>query len=287
MSAIEPGPDLDGIALVDHGDDVGGGQLAHDPRRHAGARRRRGDDGAGGRLPSAARSDGAGRRRCRRRRCWGYAGHLVGAGPVLGPPLLERLGRVVGVDLHEPVRGEQLGADVVPFLVERLEVYAAEGRQEHGEVERQRVGGAVQLLVVDDALLDAGHVRPGDGPDAPLAEEGLGPQLRGGLESLLGERQPTDAEVAQLVLVGQVDDVGQVAHPGLAYLVLDVEGVLEGCALARARPVAHADDQGLVLALLHLGDRCLQRGRRLGGMARGAHREGVAIRDPGPGWPRS
>ena len=186
---------------------------------------------------------------------FGYAGHLVGAGPVLGPPLLERLRRVVGVDLHEPVRGEELGADVRRHPC-RTPAGRRRGRAAGAWRSRsQRVGGAVQLFVVDDALFDTGHVCPGDGPDAPLAEEGLGPQLGGRLEPLLGERQPPDAEVAQLVLVGEVDDVGQVAHTGLAHLVLDVEGVLEGRPLARARPVAHADDQGLVLALLHPGDR--------------------------------
>src|SRR5665213_417269 len=169
--------------------------------------------------------------------------HLVRAGPVLGAPLLERLGRVIGVDLHEPVGGE-----------------------EHGEVERQRVVGAVQLLIVHDAFLDASHVGTSDGPDPPFPEERLGPQLRRGLEPLPGERQPTDAEVAQFVLVGQVHDVGKLAHAGLANLVFDVERILEGGTLARARPVPHADHQYLALALLHLGDRCLERGGCLDGV---------------------
>ena len=159
-----------------------------------------------------------------------------------------------------------------------MEVDPAKRREEHGEVECQRVHGAVQLLVVHDALFDAGDVGTGNGPDPPLAEQRLGPQLRRGLEALLGEGEPAHAEIAELVLVGQVHDVGQVAHPGLAYLVLDVEGVLEGGALARACPVAHAHDQGLLLALLHLGDRCLECGGCLDSVARGAHGLRVAVR---------
>ena len=112
--------------------------------------------------------------------------------------------------------------------------------------------------------------------------------LRGGLEALLGEGQPADAEVAELVLVGQVDDVGQVAHAGLAQLVLDVEGVLEGRALAGAGAVAHADDEGLALALLHACsiDAC-ERGRGLDGVTGGAHRVGVAVGTEARAWRRS
>ena len=122
--------------------------------------------------------------------------YLVSAGPVLGPPLLERLGPVVGVHLHEPARGEQLVADVRPLGVERLQVHPAERRQQHGEVEEQPLDRPVELFIVDDAFLDARDVGPGDRPDPTLPEERLGPQFRGRLESLLGEGQPTDTKVA-------------------------------------------------------------------------------------------
>ena len=112
---------------------------------------------------------------------------------------------------------------------------------------------------MNDAFLDARDVGPGDRPDPTLPEERLGPQFRGRLESLLGEGQPTDAEVAEVVLVGQVDDVGQVPHAGQAHLVLHVERVLEGCALTGAGPVPHPDDEDLTFALLHPGDRSLER----------------------------
>ena len=54
------------------------------------------------------------------------------------------------------------------------------------------------------------------------------------------QRTYTDAEVTELVLVGQVDDLGEVAHAASAQLVLDVEGVLERSALAGAGAVTRA-----------------------------------------------
>ena len=90
--------------------------------------------------------------------------------------------------------------------------------------------------------------------------------------------RPPTPKSPEVVLVGQVDDVGQVADAGLAHLVLHVEGVLEGGTLAGAGPVPHADHEDLAFALLHLVDRRLEGCRRLGGVARGAHRVGVAVR---------
>ena len=205
------------------------------------------------------------------------AGHLVSTRPVLGPPLLERFARVVGVDLHEPIGGEQLVGDVRPVGVVGVEIHPAERREQHGEVEEQRVRRTIQLLIVDDALLDARDVGPGDRPDPTLTEERLGPQLGRRLEPPLGEGQPADAEVPELVLVGQVDDVGQVADTGLAHLVLHVERVLEGRSLAGAGPMPHPDDEDLTFTVLHPLDRCLEGRRHVDRMARGAHRVGVAV----------
>jgi hypothetical protein len=64
------------------------------------------------------------------------------------------------------------------------------GGKQHGEVEEQRADRSVELLVVDDARLDAGDMGSGDGPDPPLPEERLGAQLRRRLETLLREGQP-------------------------------------------------------------------------------------------------
>ena len=102
-----------------------------------------------------------------------------------------------------------------PVAVEGLQVGAAKGRQEHGEVERQAALRAVELLVVDDAGVDPLDVGSQDGPHAALAKERLGPHLAGGLEAVLGEGHAPHAEVAEFVLVGEVDDVGQVAHAAL------------------------------------------------------------------------
>ena len=120
---------------------------------------------------------------------------------------------------------------------------------------------------MDDSLLDARYVGPGDRSDPSLPEQGFCPELRRRLEPLLGEGQPTDAEVTEFVLVGQIDDVGQLPDTGLAHLVLHVERVLEGRALAGAGPVPHPDDEDLAFAPLHPGDRPLKRRRRVDGMA--------------------
>ena len=130
---------------------------------------------------------------------------------------------------------------------------------------------------MDDALLDAHDVGPGDRSDPSLPKERLGPQLGRCLKPLLGEGQTIDAEVPELVLVGQVHDVGQVTDTGLAHLVLDVERVLEGRSLAGTGPVAHPDDEDLTFALLHPLDRRLEGRRRVDCVARGAHRVGVAV----------
>ena len=166
----------------------------------------------------------------------GVPGGLVGLRPVLGAPLAGRFRRVVGVNLQEAAGREQVGGDVRPVPVIGLQVRAPERRQQHGEVEGKGVVPAVEGLVVDLARLDPLDVRAQDGLDPALTEQRLGPDLAGGQVSLLLEHHPADAEVTQLVLVAQVDHVGEVPQPAGAQLVLDVEGVLERRALAGILP---------------------------------------------------
>ena len=165
-----------------------------------------------------------------------------------------------------------------PVRSKACSVGAAERRQQHREVERQALVRAVEGLVEELALLDPLDVGAEDRADAALTEQRLGPGLAGGQEAALAEDHAADAEVAELVLVGQVDDLGQVAHPGRAELVLDVEGVLECCSLAGAGAVAHADDQPLRLAGAEPVDDLVERGRGLDGVTGGADRPGVAVR---------
>lgn len=97
-------------------------------------------------------------------------------------------------------------------------------------------------------------------------------------------RDPVDPEVAQLVRVGEGDDAGRVPDARLADPVLHVEGILERRALARAGPVTRPDDEDLACTLPHPGDRCLERGRSVGGVGRRAHRVGLAVgAEPGRG----
>jgi hypothetical protein len=91
---------------------------------------------------------------------------------------------------------------------------AAERRQQHREVERQALVRAVEGLVVELALLDPLDMGAENRAHAALTEERLGPRLAGGQETALAEDHATDPEVTELVLVGEVDDLGQVAHPG-------------------------------------------------------------------------
>jgi hypothetical protein len=195
----------------------------------------------------------------------GVPGGLVSLRPVLGTPLVSALRRVVRVDFQEAARGEQVRGDIGPGPVVRLQVGAPERRQQHGEIEGESVPRAVECLVVDLAWLDPLDVGAQDGLHSPFAEQRLGPYLAGRDETLLPEHHAADAEVAELVLVAQVDHVGQVPQAAGAQLVLDVEGVLEGRALAGAHPVSYPDHQGLPLAGPQLLDHS---GERPGGLHR-------------------
>ena len=205
-------------------------------------------------------------------------GGLVGLRPVRRAPLAIRLGRVVGVDLQETAGGEEIRGDVAARPVIGLQVRSPERRQQHGEIEGQGIAGTVQGLVVDLARFDPLDVSAQDRLHPALAEQRLGPDLAGGQEALLPEHHPADAEVAQLVLVAQVDDVGQVPQPAGAQFVLDVEGVLERGALAGAHPVPDPDDQGLPLPGAQLADHPVECPRRLHRVPGSAHRQRVPVR---------
>src|ERR1019366_8560327 len=81
-------------------------------------------------------------------------GRHIRSRPVLGTPFLERLRGVVGVDLKESVRGEDVRGDLIAVAVEREQVRATERRQQHREVEVERPFLTVKGLVVEPALLD-------------------------------------------------------------------------------------------------------------------------------------
>ena len=136
---------------------------------------------------------------------------------------------------------------------------------------------------MDDALVDLVHVSAEDRLDAALLVERLGPQLARRDEAALLEVQPTDAEVAELVLVGEVDDLGVGPNTARPELVFDVEGVLERGAFARARAVADTDHEGLLLAGLELGDDLFELACCFLGMAIRADRHRVPVRSESGG----
>ena len=136
---------------------------------------------------------------------------------------------------------------------------------------------AVEGLVADQAVLDLLDMCTEDRLDAAFAEQRPGPQLARGLKSLILEDHPVDPEVAELGLVGQVDQPRPVPNPGLAQFVIDVEDVLERGALAGTGPVTHPDHQGLLFAGGEPLDDVPQPGRRLEGVVSGADGDGVTV----------
>lgn len=165
-----------------------------------------------------------------------------------------------------------------PSASNALQRHAAEGRDQHGEVEADGVGGAVQGLVVDQPVLDLRHVRAENGLHTTLTEQRARPQFASGLEALLVEHHAAHAEVAQRGFVGEVDHPGQVADAGFAQFVVDVEDVLEGRPLTGAGAVPHADHEGLRGAGLEHLDHLAQPVVGLDGMIGGAHALGEPAR---------
>jgi hypothetical protein len=85
------------------------------------------------------------------------------------------------------------------------------------------------------------------------------------------------AEVAQLVLVGDPDDLRLVAHLAGSQVEFEVDDVLERRSFAGAGAVADADEEALPLTAAHSLDRLVERGRGLEGVLDGADRQAVAI----------
>ncbi len=129
-------------------------------------------------------------------------------------------------------------------------------------------------------LLDVGA---GDPLDAALCEERLRKQAAGGHVAAALEVQPAHAEVAQLVLVGEEDHAGTISHAMAAQLMLDIEDILEGRALAGAGAVPHADDQRLVFPALHAVDARAESAGCLDGVVGGADGPAVASVRPESG----
>jgi hypothetical protein len=165
-----------------------------------------------------------------------------------------------------------------PCAVEHRQTHAAERREQHREVERERTDGAVDLLVVHQVRRHLRDVCLQDRLDATFCEQRRHPLFAGDLAAVHVEGHPADAEVAELVLVRQVDQPGTIAHPRLAQRVIDVEHVLERSTLACARAVPHADDECLRAPRPQVFDGVSKRGRRLRGVSGRADRQGVALR---------
>gem|GEM_PF-5589937 len=133
---------------------------------------------------------------------------------------------------------------------------------------------AVDLGVVNQSRFDLGHGSLGDGFHGALAEQGLHPRFARDPLSTRGGGHAGHAEVAQLVLGGEVDNLGQVAHAGVLKFLLHGERVLEGGALTDAGAVTDAHDKGLRGACLESGDDLGKPGGGIHCIAGRAHRHG-------------
>ena len=131
---------------------------------------------------------------------------------------------------------------------------------------------------MDTVLFHRLDVGPGDPVDAALGEQRLGEQVAGHDVAAPLQVHPAHAEVAELVLVGDPDDLRLVPHLAGPQLELQIDRILEGRALAGAGAVPDADQEALPLTAAHPCHRLIQSGGRGNGMLRGAYRQAVAVR---------
>ena len=131
---------------------------------------------------------------------------------------------------------------------------------------------------MDDAGLDPLHVGRHDRLHPPLAEERGRECLAGRHAPGVAEVHAVHPEVAEALLIRDVDDLGPVSHALLHELVLNIERVFECGPLTGAGSVPHPDEKGLALPLLQFLHDPLETLRCLGGMPRRADRPRVAIR---------
>jgi hypothetical protein len=85
-------------------------------------------------------------------------------------------------------------------------------------------------------LVHPAHVCAGDPVDTALGEQGLGEQVAGHDVAAALQVHAAHAEVAQLVLVGDPDDLRLVAHLAGSQLEFEVGDVLETTVTVSSRP---------------------------------------------------
>ena len=222
--------------------------------------------------------DGVGRReRDARREDVPEGRRLVRPGPIPGAPRLEGLGLVVTIHLHEARRGEEPIRDVRALAVQGLEADSLEGRQQHGHIEALLPLLPVQEFHRKPASLDALDMGLADPSDPPLGEQGFGEDIAGSHVAVLPDVDAAHTEIAELVFIGQVGDVGLVAHPAGPQFELEVHQVLEGRSLAGAGAMPRTDQEPLPVPLLHAGHRLVQGLRSLQRMRRRAYGQAVAL----------
>ena len=165
-----------------------------------------------------------------------------------------------------------------PCAVVRPQADAGKWRQQHGEVELLLALRSVQGLVPDPVLVHLLHMGAGDPVDAALGEQRLGEQAARHDVAAALELHAAHAEVAELVLVRDPDDLRLVPHLARPQLELQIHRVLERRSLTGAGAVADADQEALPLAAAHPLHRLVQRGGGRDGVLGRAHGQAVVLR---------
>ena len=165
-----------------------------------------------------------------------------------------------------------------PVAVVGAQPDAGKWRQQHGEVELLLALRPVQGLVPDPVLVHLLHVGAGDPVDAALGEQRLGEQAARHDVAAALELHAAHAEVAELVLVRDPDDLRLVPHLARPQLELEVHRVFERGSLTGAGAVADADQEALPLAAPHPLHRLVERGGGRDGVLGRAHGQAVVLR---------
>ena len=129
---------------------------------------------------------------------------------------------------------------------------------------------------MNDPIGDLCRRRVNNRTDSPLMEERFHPVRTRHSTTPVFELHSADTEIAKLGLIGEVHEVGEVAHTGLAKLMIHIERIFEPRTLAGARALAGAHDECLALPLTQAFNHLLQLPRCLDRMIRCAHAQRVS-----------
>ena len=121
-------------------------------------------------------------------------------------------------------------------------------------------------------------MRAGDGPNIRSARTDSVKMLVGRDISIAADECAIHAEVAQLIFIGQENDLGFVPYAMLPQFEFQVHHILERCSLARTHAVAGSDHKAAAFSLFHSIDQREERFGRFYSVIRRADRYGVFAR---------